>query len=107
MNRDTKHLEKKKKLTSQLIGTCKFPGKMMINEKREYPQAKKASVLGPDRPDRTRDSDHDAIPSRRPKLRLPNREKRPLRDPLLLPARDAPLFVAEGPAVPVTFTKEP
>jgi len=32
MNRDTKHLEKKKKLTSQLIGTCKFPGKMMINE---------------------------------------------------------------------------
>jgi len=55
------------------------------------------------RPDR----DHDALPSRRPKLRLPNREKRPLKDPLLLPAMDVPLFVAEGPAVPVTFTKEP
>jgi len=38
---------------------------------------------------------------------LPNREKRPLRDPLLLPNKEAPLFVAEGPAFPVTFTKEP
>jgi len=67
-------------------------------------QTRKISVRIGTRPDR--DHDHGALPSRRPKLRLPSREKRPLRDPaLLLPAMDA--FVTDGPAVPVTFTKEP
>lgn len=49
-----------------------------------------------------------SYPSRRAKLREPSREKRPfLKDPLILPMMDTPLFVAGGSAAPVTFTKEP